>query len=170
MKKILTVLLLSFLSVTAQASEQADKTAAAKEVLEASNAKAIFSEARRQIEAMTDQALTQTIPADNKAMMERYTSRVQTILEEGLDWGAMEEQMLAIYQRTFSLQELRDMAEFYQSESGRAIMKKMPQVMAESVQISQRQMQHVMPSLQQMFSDMEAELAQADAQKGAQKP
>ena len=53
---------------------------------------------------------------------------------------------------------------------GRAIMKKMPQVMAESVQISQRQMQHVMPSLQQMFSDMEAELAQADAQKGAQKP
>jgi hypothetical protein len=95
---------------------------------------------------------------------------VQTILEEGLDWGAMEEQMLAIYQRTFSLQELRDMAEFYQSDSGRAIMKKMPQVMAESVQISQRQMQHVMPSLQQMFSDMEAELAQADAQKGAQKP
>jgi hypothetical protein len=82
----------------------------------------------------------------------------------------MEEQMLAIYQRTFSLQELRDMAEFYQSDSGRAIMKKMPQVMAESVQISQRQMQHVMPSLQQMFSDMEAELAQADAQKGAQKP
>ncbi len=51
MKKILTVLLLSFLSVTAQASEQADKTAAAKEVLEASNAKAIFSEARDRLKA-----------------------------------------------------------------------------------------------------------------------
>lgn len=165
MKKILSVLLLSFLSVAALASEQADKTAAAKEVLAASNARAIFTEARRQIEGMTDQALTQTIPADNKAMTKRYNKRVQTILDEGLDWESMETQMLAIYQRTFSLQELQDMAAFYQSDSGRAIMKKMPQVMAESVQISQRQMQHVMPSLQQMFSDMEAELAQAEAQK-----
>jgi hypothetical protein len=37
--------------------------------------------------------------------------------------------------------------------------------MAESVQISQRQMQHVMPSLRQMFSDMEAELAHTEVQK-----
>ena len=73
--------------------------------------------------------------------------------------------MLDIYQRTFSQKEMQDMATFYQSESGQAIMKKMPKVMAESVQISQRQMQHVMPSLRQMFSDMEAELAHTEVQK-----
>jgi hypothetical protein len=165
MKNFLTIILLSLVSVAVHGEEPGGKVAAAKEVLVASNAKAIFTEARKQIESMTDQALAKTIPADKKGMVERYKKRVQSILDEGLNWGAMEAQMLDIYQRTFSQKEMQDMATFYQSESGQAIMKKMPKVMAESVQISQRQMQHVMPSLRQMFSDMEAELAHTEVQK-----
>ncbi|MCG8394581.1 MAG: DUF2059 domain-containing protein [Pseudomonadales bacterium] len=165
MKKIMTVLLLSLVSMAAMAADEAEKKAAAQDVLDASNAKAIFTEARKQIEGMTDQALTANIPADDQAMLKRYQKRVQTILEDGLNWEAMENNMLGLYQRTFTLKELEDMADFYQSESGKAIMKKMPQVMAESVQMSQRQMQQVMPMVQQMFSDLEAELAQAETQK-----
>ncbi|EKF74131.1 hypothetical protein A11A3_09942 [Alcanivorax hongdengensis A-11-3] len=169
MKRIIAALLLSMLATWAMADDMAAKKQAAMKVLEASNTEAIYAEARKQIETMGEQALTQSIPDDQTAMRKRYHKRMETVLSEGLDWKAMKTQMVKVYMDTFSLEELKDMADFYQSPTGRSIMKKMPAVMTQSVQLSQQQMQRVMPALQQMFSDLDAELAQQQAKASAGK-
>lgn len=160
MKRYLMVLLLSCIATAAMAEEpKPEKAQAAKAVLEAGNTRIMLEQARDKITTMAEQNLLRMVPEGRDAMMQRYMERVENILDESLDWPTMKERMLAVYTRTFTLEELKDMAAFYRTPTGQSIMEKMPQVMQASMQLSEQQMRHVMPSLHQLYSDVDAEVA-----------
>ena len=66
--------------------------------------------------------------------------------------------MIDLYMAHYSEQELQDMLAFYQSETGQSVVKKMPEVMAASMQITQQLMKDVYPKIMQMSKAYAEEL------------
>jgi hypothetical protein len=65
----------------------------------------------------------------------------------------MEKVFSKVYTDVFSAQELNDMAEFYRSDVGAAMLKKQPEVMQKTMQVVQQVNQEAQPK---MMAEMEA--------------
>jgi hypothetical protein len=63
-------------------------------------------------------------------------------------WDVMEPDFIAIYQASFTEAELRGMIEFYSTELGQTMIRKMPMVMEQTMGMVGRQMQRAAPRLQ----------------------
>ena len=66
----------------------------------------------------------------------------------------MQPMMINLYDKQFTEQEISDMLAFYKTESGQAILKKMPQVMQASMQMSQALVQDAMPEIQAIAGEL----------------
>lgn len=91
----------------------------------------------------------------------RYNQRMEklkTLLREEVNWDTLKEPMIDLYMAHYTEQELQDMLAFYQSETGQSVVKKMPEVMAASMQITQQLMKDVYPKLLEMTSESEESL------------
>ncbi|GAA0351128.1 hypothetical protein GCM10009092_14380 [Bowmanella denitrificans] len=72
------------------------------------------------------------------------------LINQKMSWQEMQPMMLEIYQQSFNQVEIDGMITFYQSDVGKAVIAKMPQVMQASMQAMQRQMMDIMPQIQQL--------------------
>lgn len=72
--------------------------------------------------------------------------------------------VIDIYSRSFTEQQIDDLLVFYQTETGQALIKKMPTVMQESMLIGQSMMQQSIPKIQAMAQELAQELQQVRAQ------
>lgn len=169
MKKIVLAacLALSFAmpSVYAQGAAPVDPAAAtaARELLEAMNyrgtMKAMMAQMQQSMPAIMLQGATAAIEGNPKMTAEQKAAAVRQAREEipkaSASFGAtfndpalMEElatEMVPLYARHYSVDELHQMATFYRSPVGVKMMATMPQVMNESMAISQKVM---MPRIQ----------------------
>lgn len=91
----------------------------------------------------------------------RYNQRMEklkVLLREEVNWDTLKEPMIDLYMAHYTEQELQDMLAFYQSETGQSVVKKMPEVMAASMQITQQLMKDVYPKLFEMTKESEESL------------
>ncbi len=113
----------------------------------------------QQVEAMLQSMPAQMgIKPSEQPMFESYYSKMVDVLKAEMNWAKMEPQVLAIYERNFSEQELKDILAFYKTESGQSLVEKMPAVMQDSMQISQSLVQQAMPQIQTLAQELAAEL------------
>lgn len=66
-----------------------------------------------------------------------------------LTWDRMKPEVVRIYTDAFTEAEIRELTAFYQTELGRKVMDRMPEVMARSAEVSQRLVQAHLPELAQ---------------------
>lgn len=78
---------------------------------------------------------------------------MRNIMEEfyatHLTWARMKPELVSIYADAFTEAEIRELTAFYQTELGRKMMERMPEVMGRSAEISQRLVQAHLPELAQ---------------------
>jgi len=93
------------------------------------------------------------LPADFEAHM-------NTMLDEmlqGSPWDQVEEAMMPVYQKHFTKNELEALTAFYSSPIGQKVLREMPALMAESMEVTmplmQEHMKTVMDRLQQRLAD-----------------
>uniref|UniRef100_UPI0025EC2256 DUF2059 domain-containing protein n=1 Tax=uncultured Alteromonas sp. TaxID=179113 RepID=UPI0025EC2256 len=84
--------------------------------------------------------------------------KLKVLLREEVNWDTLKEPMIDLYMAHYTEQELQDMLAFYQSETGQSVVKKMPEVMAASMQITQQLMKDVYPKLFEMTKESEESL------------
>lgn len=169
MKKIVLAacLAMSFAmpSVYAQGAAPVDPAAAtaAREVLDAMNyratMKAMMAQMQQSMPAMMLQGATAAIEANPKLTAEQKAAELKKVRDQipkssasfaatFNDPALMDElaaEMIPLYARHYSVDELHQMAAFYRSPVGVKMMATMPQVMNESMAISQKVM---MPRIQ----------------------
>jgi hypothetical protein len=80
----------------------------------------------------------------------------------------MKEPMIQIYLKHYTEKEIKDVTAFYKTESGQAMIKKMPLVMQESMMVSQSMYKDFMPKMQELSVELKNDLqALRDKEKAA---
>ena len=109
-------------------------------------------------QVMAQTADQMKIQPGERAVLDRYHSRVTELLKSDFSWEKLKPPMIDLYLKHYSDQEISDMITFYQTPSGKSLLKKMPLVMRDSVQLSQQKMQVVFPKIQQLIEEMATEI------------
>ena len=73
-------------------------------------------------------------------------------------WDKLKTQMVGAYVAVYTEDEIKEITAFYKSPAGVKMIAKMPELMQASMQITQNQMQQIMPKIQALSQEMAAEL------------
>jgi hypothetical protein len=84
------------------------------------------------------------------AINEEYRKQLTTVMRTQMSWQAMKADLKQIYIQNFTENEIADMLTFYQSPTGQTVLRTMPVVMQESMQIVQAMAQKTIPKLQEI--------------------
>jgi len=81
--------------------------------------------------------------------------------------GGLAEQLLPVFAKRFSPQELRELAAFYESPTGRKVVSVMPGAMKEARDVAQRMAIGMIPEVNQRVTDVLQREAKASAAQGS---
>lgn len=102
--------------------------------------------------------------AAQQAAIDKVKSRMQALLESNLDWDKLENSYVRIYRESFSEDEIQGMLAFYQTPAGKAVISKMPRVLQKTSAEMQESFQSMIPAIQKIQADFDAEIRAARTQ------
>ena len=157
------VFLLSLLIFsTSLYAAQTTKQQKIDELVEVMDMDAMVDSMYSQVEGMMQNMSVQMgVKPNEKPIFDKYYADMTKVLKTKMSWQKMQPMMVNLYDKQFSEQEISDMLDFYKTESGQAILKKMPQVMQQSMQMSQALVQDAMPEIQAIAGQLGEALKQS---------
>ena len=165
MKIVVCFAVLALFCSIANADEISHR-AAAEELLLLTNADTVMKPIWEQMETMMEQQFGRMdAPEDSRPILARFTKKMFRILEEEFSWAKMKDDYIAIYVKTYTEKELEAISEFYRSSAGKKFVEKMPQLMQESMAISQKKMPIIMEKMQKISEEMADEIKKLKEQK-----
>lgn len=103
------------------------------------------------IEAMGQQQLAGvTLDGDQKKAYDEFRAKVVDLLRSSASWKALEPDFVKLYSDAYTEEELDGILAFYRSPAGRVMLAKTPELMEESLAISQRRMTELAPKVQSL--------------------
>lgn len=161
MKKIMVVVFMMVLPVVCVADNEA-KRESIEQLLVVMNVDAMIDSMYTQMDRMFQgMAKELGVKESEREIFDKFMSKTAAAMKEEMTWVKMKEPMIDVYIKNYSEEEINDMLAFYESESGRSIIKKMPAVMADSMLISQNMLKDFMPRLKELSAELENDLKQA---------
>ena len=158
MRKAL-IIILATLGVSTTAFADTGQRDTVEALLIASGADSTLDAVYAQFDGMFANMAEQfKIDESERASFKKHMHEVNLMLREEMNWEMLKEPMIDLYMAHYTEQELQDMLAFYQSETGQSVVKKMPEVMAASMQITQQLMKDVYPKIMQMSKAYAEEL------------
>lgn len=104
----------------------------------------------------TTETMLENMFAQNPAL-EEYRDVFMTFFDEHLRWEDLRDDYARVYAEVYTPEEMRDLAEFYQTPLGIRLLETTPAVSARSSQIAEAAIQPHLPELQRRLSEaMEA--------------
>jgi hypothetical protein len=149
------------LSASALASQPTD--ASVRELLKVTESQKLVDASEAQMDsvmrATMQQALKgQTVTPDIQESLDDMRGKMIALMRQEMRWDVLEPKFLDIYKQSFSQAEVDGMLAFYKSETGRAVIAKMPVVMQHTMQMMQQMMLALMPKLQAVQKETMAEV------------
>lgn len=89
--------------------------------------------------------------------------------KEEMSWDKMEPLFVDVYKKSFSQSDVDGMIQFYKTPAGQSVVKKMPLVMQNSMQVMQQRMSTVMPKIMQLTEESTREMTQEVMKQKANK-
>ncbi|MYN08042.1 DUF2059 domain-containing protein [Pseudoduganella aquatica] len=179
MKKIVALLAAALALSCAPAMAQnavpsAESTAAAKQLMEAINARGLMQASMQQMTAQMPQMLRAmsggmietrargmtpakkaAAQAELEKMIPAMTASLQKFFADPALFDELERETTAIYARNYTVDEMRELLAFYRSPIGAKMLATMPKVMQESMQTSQK---IILPRMGKIVEEMTANL------------
>ena len=116
---------------------------------------------RSQIDTMTKGFANMNLPPEmGAAMKEEFTGGLDQMVEMTVD----------VYERNFSLEEVKAFVAFYESPTGQKISKVMPTVLRESTEAGMKWGQQMQPRLMKRMAELRAAQAKQGGAEGAGAP
>ncbi|MBM7073171.1 DUF2059 domain-containing protein [Shewanella sp. 202IG2-18] len=130
MKNIIAVAMLSGLSFISYAEPA--KTKDIDQLMQLMNVDStldsIYAQTRQMMVGMNKQL---GIKPSEQALFDDHLNDVMNVMQKKMNWGTMKDPMSKIYLDNYTEKEIKDMITFYESETGRSMVKKMPKVMTQ---------------------------------------
>lgn len=105
--------------------------------------------------------------AAQQKILDRYIGLMSTLMFEGENRNRFRAMISEVYATQFTPREIDDMIRFYQSETGRSIVAKTPQVMQQSGQLAMTWLQALKPDIDKLIVQMQDELRGCNGCSGA---
>lgn len=99
-----------------------------------------------------------SLNARQTEIMGKSRARMVETLTGMLSWDVMEPVFLKVYAETFTQKEIDAMTAFYSSPTGHSVIEKMPLVMQNSMVAMKKQMDSVLPRIQQIAKETADEI------------
>lgn len=93
-----------------------------------------------------------------------YRKTLLEFFKKYMSWDSLEPELVQLYVKEFTEHEIKEITKFYQTEVGKKVMKKLPELSAKGAAIGQSRVQAHIGELQEML-----EKAQKQADKAAEK-
>ncbi|MFH1116046.1 MAG: DUF2059 domain-containing protein [Pseudomonadota bacterium] len=172
MKKSVVVVaaIMVFLAAgTAAHAQDQSKRAAAGELLGLLNVKETQQKAIEMYQQMIA-AQIQQMNSESKdpAAQEKVTALLNKILDmikNGADWDKMKEEYITLYSQTYTEPELKDIIAFHKTPSGQTYVKKQPEVLKRSFDMSGNMMKGIMPKIQTAVDEFRKSAGPQEAPK-----
>lgn len=157
MKRLsLLLVLVLCLPLTARADE-ASRRVKAQEIVTLLHLDTLMQQmmdtVQKQASAMALQVSGDTPTPRQQALRDDFNKKAFALVESRMGWKAIESDILDLYARNFTDEELDAMLAFYKSPAGVSMIAKMPTISAQSSQIAQDRMTELTPELKQMVLD-----------------
>ena len=150
MKRLMMGLLLAYLFVSMQVhAEGKSHYRAAEKLLDMMEMDSLM---QKSIEQMLQ------VQLQRQPQMEPFKGVMLEFFSKYLSWESLKTEYVDIYVSEFSEKELRDMIAFYETDTGKKAMSKLPQLMSRGAQIGSRRVQENAHILRQMISEKAQEL------------
>jgi hypothetical protein len=161
MKRFAVSALLFSLSLAAQAAPPTLESI--ERLMAISQADKLTDMARSQIRGsmklVTDQMLQgQPVTAGEQRAIDRFTAKVNTMVNEELSTDKLRPIYVVMYRETFTQEEVDGMIAFYQSPVGQSMLAKMPRAMQGINDEMARRMGPLMDRMKQAAQEMRSEL------------
>ena len=158
--RALLVALLACVAI-GNAAAQAPSDASIDRLLTLMNAQGNIANMQAVMDRMGQNMLQQSdVPATAEAQASH--ERVMAIVREEMSWEKFKPKIMQVYRETFTQEEIDGLIAFYESPAGRAYVAKVPVVAAKTMDLTQQQMQSLLPRLK-------AAADEARAKQGAPK-
>ena len=157
MRRILAATIVCALAlVTLVSADEAKKRALAEELLDAMDMQQTIEKSFEIVKQMIPAQLKQMDVSEN-ASSDKAQDTMQKMMDlimKEISWEKLKDDYIAIYEETFTEEELSGLVTFYKSPIGRKFIEKQPELMKRSMQISQEQMIELMPKIQKLTQEM----------------
>ncbi|UPR33780.1 DUF2059 domain-containing protein [Vibrio cyclitrophicus] len=149
-----------FLLVPLQLSAAQDtKQALVKELLQIMDVDSTLDAVYVQMDSMmTNMSKELEVSESERAIFDDYYQSMNELMKEEISWKKLEPTIVTIYSSQFTEGELGAMIDFYKTEHGKSILKKMPTVTTESMVMTQSLMQQVLPKFQKLTTKLKRDL------------
>ena len=97
-------------------------------------------------------------PEELRPILKKYTDKMFKVLEAELSFESMKDDMIAIYVKTYSEDEIHAISDFYKSPAGKAFLEKIPKLVQESMSISQKKIPQMMQKIRAISEEMAQEI------------
>lgn len=159
MKKYILTLAILFSNTALAADKQEislSHRAAAQAVLDATLAQDVIPQAMYQLKASYAH-LVKDLPLKraHREIETRDREQAFEIANKRLNWEQIQPEFIALYTRTYEEQELKDIASFYRTETGKKYLKNMPATLRQSSQLVQAQMRDIRGEFKQIITQLE---------------
>ncbi|MBV6422865.1 MAG: hypothetical protein NAOJABEB_00652 [Steroidobacteraceae bacterium] len=137
------------------AADPAASEASVRTLMEVTRARQLMDGAMAQLDAVMQGSMKQamgsaTFTAQQQAVLDEMRSRIVGLLTREMSWEKLEPDLIGLYQKTFTEEEVAGMLDFYRTKAGQAVITKMPVIMQYSLQLIQERMGAVAPELQRI--------------------
>lgn len=151
---VCTLSLLCAAPFVAQADDASRKVKAA-ELLKLTDSEQMMVQMLESMQKMqTEQFTKMELPAEARDSAVEIQKRTAAMVRKMLSWEAMKPRFIDLYASTYTEPELDGILSFYNSAAGKAMLKKMPQLMQRSMLISQEAMATLMPEMAKIIEEM----------------
>lgn len=161
MKKLLGIFLITLTTLSVHASEES-KSKLLSELVNVMDMDSMVESMYSQMEVMMQNMSSQMgVKPSEQPIFDEYYSKMTTVMREEMSWKKMEPMIVEIYSNNFTEKEITEMLAFYKTETGQGLLKKMPTIMQQSMQLSQSLAQNAIPKIQAIANELKADLEEA---------
>ena len=170
MRKIISVLLAAFIGFAVTAADKTDDSALrqklAKQLLNSMGVKKQILISFAEIRKIHGEIIDKTLQnAENSKEVAEFKKKMYTLSDNGLSWKKVKGVFIKIYAEAYSADELEKLNAFFSSPTGKAFLKKTPELQRQIVKVIQKQIKDT--SLQ--VRNMTREFMKAQMLKGQTK-
>jgi hypothetical protein len=94
------------------------------------------------------------IPQDQFPRMEHDLDKVFHLLKTEMTWNRMKDDFIDLYLSVYTEEEIEHLIAFYESPLGQTVVEKTPLLVQQSMSISQKYVQRILPTIQAMTQEM----------------
>ena len=111
-----------------------------------------------QMDQVKNISLPKELSKEDSEKIASMQGNVMDIIAKEMGWDKIKEDFIDNYVDVFTKEELEGMIAFYKTPVGQKFIKKQPELMQKSMEISQKQITTIMPKIQRAIQDMKETL------------